>query len=375
MPGKPDYRTLRSDRGFTWFVGTASSALWTLAEIPIRDYYLSPSACIEAYRKGRPLVRDLFGPDVRLPPVCTPLIKYGHISTLGSTLTFPVEGEVVHCPLFASLEEGITHLQRPVEFGKDGMAPFYLEFRKKMQEAFPEEKVRFGWQWEGPVTTAWELVGPTFMYALFEKPNLVRRFLELSTASIVEFCRFFCDVEKSGTIEPEPDQGRLCDDIAAMLAPDMWPDFVLPYWDLFYRGPVAVRRLHCEDMKPQQLQYLEQIGVRDYDPGISPKLNPKIIAAGTRVPFGWRLGSFHYSPMTCKDVKDFVYQAGADGASYAFTYVESAMCEETSARKVRAFISAAKELERLIDSGESREEIGRNVSPSGREKFWNHWPE
>ncbi len=372
---KQDYRRLRSERKFSWFVGASANSLWTLAKIPVREYYLNPSACIEAYRKGSPLFRELFGDEVSLPAVSTPMIKYGHINTLGATINFPEGGEPHHAFIFSSPQEGIEHLQRPVDFAAAGMTPFYLDFRKKLQAAFPDEQIHFGWQWEGPVTTAWGLLGANFMYDLFDKPDALRQFLRLSTASMVEFCRFFCKVEETAVLDTEPDHGRLCDDIAAMVPPQMWDDFVLPYWDMYYQGPAPGRIVHCEDMKAGQLQYLEKASLTDYDPGISPKLNPKIVSAGTQVPFGWRLPGFRYDSMSCQDVEDFVYQAVADGASYVFSFVEAVMCEETTAEKVRTFVAAAKEAKQLLDSGVSRKKAGQHVSSGGRKKFWEHWLE
>jgi hypothetical protein len=372
---KPDYQKLRQQKQFDWFVGFSGNALWALADIPIKDFYTNPTACIEAYRKGRPLLGELFGPDVPLASVSTPMLKYGHLNTLGAKINFPEGGEPHHEFLFDSPQEAIKHLSRlvGVDFATAGLTPFYLDFRRKMQDAFPNERVYFGWQWEGPVTTAWGLLGESFMYDLFDKPDVLRRFMQLATASMVEFCRFFCKVEDTTVLDSEPDHGRLCDDIAAMVPARMWEDFVLPFWDMYYNGPAPDRIVHCEDMVAEQLPYLEKISLVDYDPGISPKLNPKIINSATKVPFGWRLGGFHYSSMTCRDVEDFVYQAVADGASYVFTYIEAVLCQNSDAEKVRAFIAAAKQAKKLLDDGASREEISQRVSPAGRKKFWAHW--
>jgi len=374
MTEKLNYKSLRKERKFDWFVGVYGNSLWTLAGIPVREYYLNPNACIEAYRKGRPLVRELFGDAATPPiPILSPMIKYGHVSTIGAKLNFPEGGEVHHIPPFASIDEGIKRLKETIDFAASGMTPYYLEFYKKLQDAFPDEKVHLGWQWEGPITTVWELLGANFMYDLFDKPDSLREFMKLSTAGIVEYCRFFCKIENTEVLNPEPDRGRLCDDIAAMVPSKMWPDFVLPFWNMFYDGPTPGRILHCEDMRAEQLEHLEKISIVDYDPGISSKLNPKLINEGTRVPFGWRLGGFHYSSMTSQDVEDFVYQAAADGASYVHTHIEAAMCDEDTAKKVRAFVKAAKETKNLFDKGASRDEIAKRVTPAGKQKFWNNW--
>lgn len=128
-------------------------------------------------------------------------------------------------------------------------------------------------------------------------------------------------------------------------------------------------------MRAEQLPQLEKLAIIDYDPGISPKLNPKLINEGTAVPFGWRLPGFSYGSMSCRDAEDFVYQAVADGAGYVFTFIEAVMCDEETAEKVRAFITAAKEAERLLADGASREQIGQRVSAEGKSKFWDNWLE
>jgi hypothetical protein len=51
------------------------------------------------------------------------------------------------------------------------------------------------------------------------------------------------------------------------------------------------------------------------------------------------------------------------------------MCDQATAKKVQAFVNAAKETKRLLDNGASRSEIGQRVSTDGRKKFWDHWLE
>jgi len=133
------------------------------------------------------------------------------------------------------------------------------------------------------------------------------------------------------------------------------------------------RSAHVEDLRPAQLKYLEIIGLCNYDPSISAKLNPKIIAAECRVPFGWRLESFHYNYLECRDVENFVFQAVADGASSVFSCTESTMCNEAAVRKIQAFIHTAKEAKKMLDAGAGRDEVGKRISAEGKVKFWKHW--
>lgn len=171
----------------------------------------------------------------------------------------------------------------------------------------------------------------------------MKEFLRLITESIIEYNRFLNRVVRDAP-EINPDGCGLCDDIASMLNPKLWPEMVVPYIDQRYRGLTTGRRTaHIEDLRPDHLPFLEELGLVSYDPSISPQINPKIISERCRVPFGWRLGSFHYRNLSVRDVTDFVFQATADGASYVFTFVSAGMCNEKTVPKVKAFIDAGKE--------------------------------
>ena len=174
MSRQPDYKTLRSNAEFKWSVSVSTDAILKLLDIPMRDFYLDPKAGIEAYSKGRPLARKLFGPDVTLPAVFTPRIFYGFSNALGSKLTFPQNAETGQSHIYTSLAEGIAALQKPVDFSKAGMAPHYLDYRQQLFKAFPDEPVDYGLSAEGPLTTAYELRGQDFFTDIFDhcRPNV-----------------------------------------------------------------------------------------------------------------------------------------------------------------------------------------------------------
>jgi len=372
MTARPDYTTARETAGFTWYVASTQGAIRALAGIGIREFNLDPKACIEAYRIGRPRVREMFGDDVRRVGLATPAISYGHANGLGSELIFPEGGEVAHTHPYESLDAGVRALREPVDFAAAGMAPFYLDFKRQMEDAFPGEEVGFSYGLEGPLTTAYEMRGEGFFTDIFDDPPLAREFLRLLTDSILAFHGFLSTVRGRPAVDPE--SGGTCDDIASMIPPHMFDEFVMPYWEQYFQGVTTGRRhAHVEDLRPTQLRFLEEIGLSFYDPSISPQLDPRTITQGCRVPFTWRLGSIHYPNMTVQDIADFVYQSVADGASCVHSNVAETMCNDGDVRKVHAFIRAAKEVERLLDAGAPRAEIGQHVSPQGKAKFWDHW--
>ncbi len=370
---RPDYDALAARNTFSCSASGCYLAYLTMAGIPLHEFFQDPAACIEAYRTGRPRVRELFGPDVHIGPPATPPISYGHPNGLGAPLHFPEGGEVAVEHLCRdSLEKAIALLRKPVDYARAGLYPFYAEFRARLQEAFPGEPVGLGWGLEGPITTAYLLRGDAWFTDPYDEPRQTREFLRLLTGSILDFHAFRCRVD--GRLLIDPDGAGLCDDVAAMMPPGLWEEFVLPYWELYFSGMTTGRRsAHVEDLRPPHLPFLEAIGLWSYDPSISPKLNPRLIREHCRVPFTWRLGSFHYRDLTCQDVEDFVFQAAADGASSVHTVIEGSMCTRETAAKVRAFIRAGKEAARLVKAGGPRADLAACVSPEGRRKFWDRW--
>lgn len=369
---RPDYSTLRDDSTFGWSVSATQGALREITGTPIREFNLDPAACIHAWREGRPAIAEMFGPDVRLPAPATPAVSYGHVNCLGSELLFPEGGEVAHTHVYESLEEGIEALKQPVDFATAGMAPFYLDFQQQMRAAFPDETVSLGFGAEGPITTAYELRGEGFFTDIFDDPEGVAEFLRLTVDSIVQYAGW--RARANDLPFPNPTGGGMVDDLSSFIPPRKFREVVLPAWERYYRGITTGRRsAHVEDLRAEQLIFLEEIGLWSYDPSVSPRLTPPIIVANCRVPFGWRLVNFHLREMSVQDVEDFVYLSCADGASGTFTHVCDGMCNAESLEQVQAFIRAGKEAQRLVSEGCSPEEIRRLVSPGNREGFWERW--
>ena len=151
---------------------------------------------------------------------------------------------------------------------------------------------------------------------------------------------------------------------------------MLPYWDMFYRELCEDRRsIHCEGMTYEHLKHLQRIGITNYEPAISPKVDPDKIRAIVDMPFSWKLESFHYPALSVQDIRDWVLKAAADGVSRVWTVVGVGMLNEEASAKVKMFVTTAKEIEDMFKQKISREEIGNMVSPDGKAKFWSKWPE
>jgi hypothetical protein len=371
----PDYTRLRAEYPFTWYVGAGYYALLDLVpEISLYDTNVSAEAMIELYRKGIPLFEELFDDRVPRPALTTPAISYAHVNGLGVDLVFPEFGEVNYEHTGWSLDRLIAILEQPIDWRNAGMMPTYIGYRETMRKAFPGKKVGTGLSYEGPMTTAYELRDSAVFTDVYDEPERFKQFLGLMTESIIDFAKFRRSLD--GTPAIDPSGTGMCDDLASMFAPSMWDEFVLPYQHQYYDGlTTGTRSAHIEDLRPDHLPFLEELGLVRFDPSISPKISPVDLRDRCRVPFGWRLGSFHYATMDETDVRDWVFKAVADGASFVFTHVSNNMTNEKAVRKLETFMAAAEQVKTMLAAGASATDLLAEVTEKGKYRFWETWPD
>jgi hypothetical protein len=284
------------------------------------------------------MARALFGPEVRYGGPGWAGISYGHVNGLGSPLRFPPDSEVAHSPIYASLEEGIAALHQPVDWADAGLMPTYLNLWEQLQRAFPEHHIGFGgFGYEGPITTAWEVRGHDFFTDTYGEPARYGEFMQLLTSSIVDYAAFV-----RGLNGQPPRSGRvsLYDDIFTAQEQD-----------------AAFRHAHIENLVPAHLRHLDALGLDSFDPSVSPRLTPADLRERCAVPFLWRLNGMHVRDLTRDQVRRFVYDAVAEGASGVFCTLSRTMTGAAEAAKIHTFIEAAVQVERLLDSGWPREAL------------------
>jgi len=354
----------RSETPFRWWANCGMDAYAQLAGVPHHLLFRDADAIIEAYRKGRPLAEELFGPDVGMGPPSWAGVSYGHLNTLGSELVFPEDGQVAPTPIYHSLEEGIRALKREVDFIREGMFPFYLKLWDELKKAFPDENVPFGmFKGEGPLTTAWLLRGHDFFTDVLEYPAQAKEYIRLATESAARYNLVYRKI--NGGEEYFQAGVWVGDDVPGMISPALWPDLVLPYLELYFAMQTKGKRsAHMEDLKPEHLKYLDALRLDYYDPSVSPKLSPAVIRDRCNVPFAWRLTAMHYPRLSASEIERWVVESAADGASVVFTGVESVLCTPEDAEKVRAFARAAKAVERMLAEGVPREQLRNRVPVS-----------
>ncbi|HNX13899.1 MAG TPA: uroporphyrinogen decarboxylase family protein [Oscillospiraceae bacterium] len=372
-PRVVDYDTLRKNTPFTWSVGSTVMSLIKLAGLTYRNYFLDFDENVRMYKEGEEKLAKLFD-GFPMPNMITPSISYGHVNCLGAELIFPENGEVGIKHLCSTVKEGIELLKskRGVDFSKEGMFPFYAEFSEKLKAAFPGRSVWFGFGVEGPLTTSYELLGDRIFTEIYDEPELCAEFLDLLTDSINDYSAALRRLDGD---KPFPDDtAYLADDIASMIPDSLWPEFVLPFWEKYYRFRTSGKRnIHIEGLLPNQLKFLEEARIERYDPSISTMLTPAIIEKTCKVPFMWRIGSFHFPQMSKKDTADFVYLAAADGANNVHTYIADDTLDPETVEKITIFRDTAQKVQKLLSGGMPRTELRKFTGYSDSAEYWDNW--
>jgi len=334
-----------------WFVGVATATLPYLCGISLDEFYLSPRQCVRAFGEGRRKVRELFGDDITMPEVHCPPLSYGHIACLGARVIFPRDSEPSVRPIYSGIDDAVKELEKPVRFEENDLFRHYISVYRYLEKEFARENVKFsGFGYEGPITSAVLLRGKDFCVDLYRSPQKVKRLLDLLTESIISFVRFTRGINSEPEMNPE--STGLADDFSSLIHPKMWREFVVPYWDRYYAALTSGKRtLHCENLSPDHLAYLDEAGIDHYDPSVSARLDPQVINERTNVPFTWRLPSFELMKMSITEVPMWVRRSADKGARHVHLYIEPLMCEHDNPLKVLAFIDAAKEMARLPDVG------------------------
>ena len=117
------------------------------------------------------------------------------------------------------------------------------------------------------------------------------------------------------------------------------------------------RTAHVEGMLPTHLHHLDALRLDMFDPAVSPKLVPRDLRDNCRAPFWWRLNAMQVRDFSREQVRRFVFDAVADGASGVFCTIGRIMVTQDAADKVHIFIGAAKQIAQLLDEGCPRERL------------------
>ena len=85
--------------------------------------------------------------------------------------------------------------------------------------------------------------------------------------------------------------GGFPDDFAGMFGPNLFGEFVVPYWEQIYQWMNAGQRmLFSELLRVEHLPFLKQVKLDYYDPGVDQYLTPELL----RAPLPYEIPVPHY---------------------------------------------------------------------------------
>ena len=274
------------------------------------EFYRDTDKCIAAWKSANEQIAAYFGDLLAPRAPSAPPLSYGHLVSLGVPLRQPDDAEpnVQHC--VNSIDEAIAFMEerRNIDFGAAPECRRYIEMNAAIQKAFPQYKVAplAGYGLEGVITTAELLRGQDIFCDLYDEPEKVHTFFTLLNESIIDFKKFCNRV--NGVAEISTWGIGIADDFASLIPPDMWSEFVIPYWKRYFEALSTgkSRSVHCENVHPAQLKYLKEAGVTHYQPSVSDALTLDNVKANTDIPFDWLLYAYRIVEMTDEEIQAWV---------------------------------------------------------------------
>jgi len=315
-----------------------------LSGLSFDEYYLDASAFGRFWERGVKPLKLIFNGDsdhVDLPGVSCPHISYGHVAALGAHINYPIDSEPNVERMFDGLDEGIGWLHRDFDYSDNALFRHCVKYTETLGNYFPDREIKIGGLGlEGPVTTAVLLRGQDFYVDMHENPDGAKKFLELITDSIISYRRFLRKI--NGEPEIGADGTGLADDFAALVNPDMFEEFVIPYWNRYYEGLISGgrRSLHCEGLDRKHLKLLKKADIGHFDPTVSKKLTCRMLAEELAIPYCWMLPSFEIAWMDKGEIESWACETASHGPDFIFTELDRMLMRSNGIEKMRQFLSA-----------------------------------
>jgi len=321
--------------GQRYHFGIAETAIAEAAGVTLYDLHTDVDAICRAYEAIVPVAERL-GVDPPRPSLAG--MAYPHVSTLGNEVMITADSAEpwtrpsIHSP------EDIDALAEPEDYLAAGVVPERLALAAELKRRRPDASEHIGHDFEGPVTTAALMMGQDFFMLPYDDPARAHRLLEFVTRSIVRYAR---------TIRAH--QGRkvcggrqgVCDDFAGIFGPELFAEFVVPYWNMLYEGLEAeTRGLHSELLREGHLRFLADIRLNEYDPSVDQYLTPETLQRSCPVPFTLRMWPAEVRDHSAEELVA-MYRRRAEFEPVFISFAMSCLDEEA---KAAAMLEVAREL-------------------------------
>lgn len=313
------------------------SLLAEAGQVPLEALHTDADAIERCYRAIAPLADRLA---ISQPKPKLAGFGYCHLSTLGARVIFAKGSEPNVIPPLRDPSE-IDALREPGDYLASGVVPQRLGVLDALRARFPDTVLTIGHLYEGPITTAALMLGESFFLLPYDDPERAHRLLAFCTESAIHYAHTLLD--HFGQYPDNTGPVGICDDFAGMFHPELFDEFVLPYWDRLYRGMHAGDRyLQSELLRLAHLPFLAEMHICEYDPCSDQYLTPAILQSHCPVPFTLGLQSWHIRDFTSAELqklyRDYAYH---QPASIDFTM--QFLCEE---EKIAALLHVARELQK-----------------------------
>ncbi len=275
---------MKQHNGQPYSFGFMDSLLAEVAGVPQAALHLDVDAIIRAYEAVRPIAARL---GIEPPAPRLAGLGYNHVSTLGAKVTISCDAAEPFVTPCIRRPQDIDNLAEPDDYLSAGIVPHRLGMLAKLKQRCPNAGISIGHDFQGPVTTAALLMGQDFFMLPHDDPARAHRLLDFCVTSALNYSR----VLKRHQGRPTgPGRGGMCDDFGGMFGPDLFREFVLPYWERMYQGLQATSRgLHCEMLREDHLPFLADLRIDEYDPSVDQYLPPEVLKRSCPVLYTLRM--------------------------------------------------------------------------------------
>lgn len=321
-----------------------------LAGADMIKFITDPVCCADAWEAAKEKFYAEFGEELPLSKVAPHPISYMHLVAMGAKLDMSHGGEPnVHA--FANdIDEAIAFAKAHERFNYENMkeANDLFEMCAYLKKRFPSDEVSLfsGFGHEGPVTTAVLMRGSDFYCDLYEEPEKCKELLRLLSEGAGRHANFV-RIKSGGKINDYA--YSICDDFAALIPPDMFEEFVIPYWYAFGDATTLDRPrrffLHCEGMTPRHMEKLGSAKINHFQPSVSPALKLSDITPWLYKSFNefdWLCYAFNVVNMSDVEIEQFIENSLEAGAVAVRTQIGAYAFKSGKTDRIKAWLRAAK---------------------------------
>ncbi len=237
-----------------------------------RDYYLDAAVLAKAQLA---VARDF-----NIDQVSAISDPFRETSAYGVEFDWPEEGVGKAKELLINSPADISRVA-PIDIENSVRTRDRLEGVKKLAAEVGQTHSVLGWV-EGPIAEYGDLRGvQDTLMDLIDRPDMFAEACEIIVDNAVNFAR--------AQIKAGADMIGVGDAAASLISPEMWPEFVLPFWNQIYEAFTDdSRSLHCENLTEGHLPLLNKLSLSFFDPSHSPLLRPWMLKKHLQMPWQWR---------------------------------------------------------------------------------------